>query len=175
MNLVSLSFNLKVEADCFSEALQNIYQTPQDLNILVPEVSQGAECGRRCSKSIPCEYVKRANQYTASLGNVTLFVLRKRRCEVSCDNINAVLFASLQANCIPRRHEDGTRPMASSPAPVPALGSTQPHIRWILRSLSSGMKRPERDAEHSSVYCRSQEWWSSWHSKAIPVTARGGL
>jgi hypothetical protein len=122
MNLVSPSFNLKAETECFSEIPQNIYQTPQDLNILVPEVSQGTECGRRCSKSGPPEYIKRAKQYTASLGHVTLLVLCKRRYEVSSDNTNAVLAASLQANCM-------------------VQGSWQvlqhPHLLWVPPSLIS--------------------------------------
>jgi hypothetical protein len=32
----------------------------------------------------------------------------------------------------------------------PALGSTQPPIQWVPGSLSSGVKRQEREADHSS-------------------------
>jgi hypothetical protein len=31
----------------------------------------------------------------------------------------------------------------------PALGSTQPPMQWVLGALSPGVKRPEREADHS--------------------------
>jgi hypothetical protein len=31
----------------------------------------------------------------------------------------------------------------------PALGSTQPPIQWVPEALSPGVKRPEREADHS--------------------------
>jgi hypothetical protein len=31
----------------------------------------------------------------------------------------------------------------------PALESTQPPIQWVLGALSLGVKRPEREADHS--------------------------
>jgi hypothetical protein len=34
-------------------------------------------------------------------------------------------------------------------APIPALGSTRPHIRWISWVLSPRLKRPCREANHS--------------------------
>jgi hypothetical protein len=32
----------------------------------------------------------------------------------------------------------------------PALGSTKPPIQWIPEALSQGVKRPGREADHSS-------------------------
>jgi hypothetical protein len=32
----------------------------------------------------------------------------------------------------------------------PILESTQPHIQWVPWTLSSGVKRPGREADHSS-------------------------
>jgi hypothetical protein len=34
-------------------------------------------------------------------------------------------------------------------SPRPALGSTQPPIQWVTGSLSPGVKRPGREADHS--------------------------
>jgi hypothetical protein len=32
----------------------------------------------------------------------------------------------------------------------PALGSTEPPIQWVLGALSPGVKRPGREADHTS-------------------------
>jgi hypothetical protein len=42
-----------------------------------------------------------------------------------------------------------SKPPLFSPASIPALGSAQPHIRWIPEALSPGVKRPDREADHS--------------------------
>jgi hypothetical protein len=36
-----------------------------------------------------------------------------------------------------------------STSSTPALGPTQPPIQWVRRALSSGVKRPGREADHS--------------------------
>jgi len=33
----------------------------------------------------------------------------------------------------------------------PVLGPTQPSIQWVLGVLSLGLKRPEREADHSPL------------------------
>jgi hypothetical protein len=35
---------------------------------------------------------------------------------------------------------------------IPCLGPTQPPIQWVLGVLSSGVKRPEREADHSPLF-----------------------
>jgi hypothetical protein len=44
---------------------------------------------------------------------------------------------------------DGARFNLSSTAFRPALGPTQPHIQWVPEVLSTDVKRPGREAEHS--------------------------
>jgi hypothetical protein len=41
----------------------------------------------------------------------------------------------------------------------PALGSTKPPIQWVSGTISPGVKRPEREADHSRP-SSAQEWWS---------------
>jgi hypothetical protein len=40
-----------------------------------------------------------------------------------------------------------------------ALGPTQPPIQWVPRALSSEIKWPGREADHSFLSCRGQERW----------------
>jgi hypothetical protein len=42
----------------------------------------------------------------------------------------------------------------------PALGPTQPPIRWVLRALSLSIKRPGRESDHSHLVPRSKNEWS---------------
>jgi hypothetical protein len=43
----------------------------------------------------------------------------------------------------------GSRIFSSPRRPDPALGFTQPPIQWVRRALSSGVKRPGRESDHS--------------------------
>jgi hypothetical protein len=42
----------------------------------------------------------------------------------------------------------------------PALGPTQPPIQWVPGALSLGVKRPEREADHSSPTSAEVSAWS---------------
>jgi hypothetical protein len=62
-----------------------------------------------------------------------------------------------------------------------ALGPTQPPIQWVPGALSLGVKRPEREADHSSTSSTDVSVWS--HTSApqcafmawCSVTAQGQL
>jgi hypothetical protein len=51
----------------------------------------------------------------------------------------------------------------------PALGSAQPPIQWIPGDLSLGVKRPGCETDHTSIYCRFQEFVElCLHSPSTP-------
>jgi hypothetical protein len=54
----------------------------------------------------------------------------------------------------------GLRIFLFTTASRPALGSTQLPIRWVPEVLSAGVKRPVREADHSSI--SSAEFKNAW-------------
>jgi hypothetical protein len=55
--------------------------------------------------------------------------------------------------------------------PRPALGPTQPPIQWVPGALSLGVKRPEREADHSPP--SSVEAKNAWSYTSIPQQGAG--
>jgi hypothetical protein len=51
----------------------------------------------------------------------------------------------------------------------PALGPTQPRIQWVPGALSLGVKRPEREADHSPP--SSSEVKNAWNYTSTPQYA----
>jgi hypothetical protein len=60
----------------------------------------------------------------------------------------------------------GVRNFHFSMSSRPALGSTQPLIQWVPGALSSGVKRPGREADHSSP--TSSEVKNTWIYTSTP-------
>jgi hypothetical protein len=52
---------------------------------------------------------------------------------------------------------------------IPALGSTQPPIQWVPAALSSGVKRPGREVDHSPQ--TSTEVKKIWFYTSTPSQA----
>jgi hypothetical protein len=93
--------------------------------------------------------------------NPTLKAKQNRECSRN--------FSHCESNYVERRqYSDWPRagwPRGRSPSPGrvktflfsmtsrPALGPTQPHIQWVPRTLSPGVKRPGREADHSPITC----------------------
>jgi hypothetical protein len=50
----------------------------------------------------------------------------------------------------------------------PALGYIQPLIQWVSEALSSGIKRPRREADHSPP--TSAKIKNTWIYTSIPLT-----
>jgi hypothetical protein len=55
----------------------------------------------------------------------------------------------------------------------PALGPTQPHIQWVLGALSLGVKRQEREADHSPP--RTSEVKNAWSYTSSPPIHLNGV
>jgi hypothetical protein len=52
-----------------------------------------------------------------------------------------------------------------------ALGPTQPPIQWVLGGLSLGIKRPERESDHSPP--SSAEVNNAWsYTSTLPISLR---
>jgi hypothetical protein len=51
----------------------------------------------------------------------------------------------------------------------PTLGSTQPPIQWLPGALFSGVKREEREADHSPPTCAKIK--ATWTYKSTPPYA----
>jgi hypothetical protein len=60
----------------------------------------------------------------------------------------------------------GVKYILFSIASRPVLRSTQPPIQWILRFLSSGVKRPGLEVDHSPP--TSDEFMKTWICKFTP-------
>jgi hypothetical protein len=53
------------------------------------------------------------------------------------------------------------------------LGPTQPHIQWVPGALSLGVKRPEREADHSSK--SSAKVKNAWSDTSTPPISLHGV